>query len=110
MTQTVPPASVTPRSREGRPSPPDAANELVIIRLDGTTVTSSVPRHVTNRVVAETGVRGSAAPGNPLIEFVQWLTRQAAKGTYWLLFLLLLALIGFELARRRARRKRTSPD
>jgi hypothetical protein len=34
-----------------------------------------------------------------------WLTRLAAKGTYWLLLLLLVALIGFELARRRARRK-----
>jgi prepilin-type N-terminal cleavage/methylation domain-containing protein/prepilin-type processing-associated H-X9-DG protein len=110
MTPTVPPAGVTPRSREGRLATPDGANELVIIRLDGTTVTSSVPRHVTNRVVAETGVQVSPASGNPLIEFVQWLTRRAAKGTYWLLLLLLAALIAFELARRRARRNRKSPD
>lgn len=80
---------------------------VLVTRLDGTVVTSTVPRRVTNGVGA-VDPRSSVESGavSPLIEFVQWVTRVAARGTYWLLFLLLLALLAFEFARRRARQKR----
>ena len=80
---------------------------MVVTRLDGTVVTSSVPYQVTNSL-ADTGQRSTVAleTTNPFIQFVQWLTQLSARGTYWLLFLLLLALIAFEIARRRSRRQR----
>ena len=98
--------------RASRPLNGNAADALVIVtRLDGTFTTSAIPRAATNRWDTE-----SAGPGevsrtdNPFIEFVQWLTRASAKVTYWLLCLLLLALVAFEIARRRAQRKRRTGD
>jgi hypothetical protein len=80
---------------------------MVVTRLDGTVVTSSVPQSITNSFADDAqAVASQRETTNPLIEFVQWLTRLSARGTYWLLFLLLLALAGFEIARRRAQRKR----
>ena len=80
---------------------------MVVTRLDGTVVTSSVPQSVTSSFADD--AQAAAPPhetANPLIEFIRWLTQLSARGTYWLLLLLLLALIGFEMARRRAQRKR----
>jgi hypothetical protein len=48
-----------------------------------------------------------ASAVNPLSEFIRWLAFQAARGTYWLL---LLALLAFELARRRGQRKRKNAN
>lgn len=84
---------------------------VVYTRLDGSFVTSSAPRKVTNGA----GDRAHVVPyatnaKDPLMEFVGWLTRMAARGTYWLLLMLLVALIGFELARRRAKRKRRAVE
>jgi prepilin-type processing-associated H-X9-DG protein len=94
-----------PALRGERDSGGSRSEPVVYTRLDGTVVTSTVPRQVTNRF-ASAGVEAPPPAGHPFMDFVQWVTRLAAKGTYWLLLLLLVALIGFELARRRARRKR----
>lgn len=109
-TNSAPSASLP--SFPNRPASPGTrgtADErsVLVTRLDGTVVTSNVPRRVTS-VMGAADPRSSVESGtaSPLIEFVQWLTRVAARGTYWLLFLLLLALLAFEFARRRARRKR----
>lgn len=107
--------SSAPRSgdRIRRSGRADAGDErvMVVTRLDGTVVTSAVPQKVTNAVMAKAGMPAVAGETtNPFIELVQWLTHVSARGTYWLLFLLLLALIAFELARRRAQRKRNSAD
>ena len=96
-------------NRPASPGPREAADKrsVLVTRLDGTVVTSTVPRRVTSGVGAvdpRSAVESGAV--SPWIEFVQWVTRVAARGTYWLLFLLLLALLAFEFARRRARRKR----
>jgi prepilin-type N-terminal cleavage/methylation domain-containing protein len=85
---------------------------IVVTRLDGTMVTSSVPQQVMNAIPGKAEIvpmKGETTT-NPIIEFVQWLAHVSARGTYWLLFLLLLALIAFEIARRRAQRKRKSID
>ncbi len=88
-----------------------ANDRVVVTRLDGTFTTSSMPSVVPNRRTGESaGSAGDLNSDNPVIEFVQWLIRMSAKGTYWLLALLLLALVGFEMARRRARRKRSGAD
>lgn len=80
-------------------------NVIVIARLDGTFATSSVTRAASNGVAESRDLRPPVEPGNPLLEFVKWLAHQSVRGTYWLLLALLLALIAFELVRRRARRK-----
>jgi prepilin-type N-terminal cleavage/methylation domain-containing protein/prepilin-type processing-associated H-X9-DG protein len=92
-------------SRAGRDSGESPTENVVFTRLDGTIVTSTVPRQATNRYLSA-GAEAMAPADNPFMDLVQWLTRLAAKGTYWLLLLLLVALFGFELARRRARKKR----
>jgi prepilin-type N-terminal cleavage/methylation domain-containing protein/prepilin-type processing-associated H-X9-DG protein len=80
---------------------------VLITLLDGTVITSSLPREVTNAAASNGAAEGGIVfSGNPLLELAEWLTRHAARYTYWLLLLLLAALIAFELARRRARRKR----
>ena len=103
-----PPASVGVPSHPGRSINRSLVEDtLVVTRLDGTIVTSSIPRRVTNAVPEKgEGRQPELSNANPLIEFIRWLADKAARGTYWLLFLLLLALIAFELARRRAQRKR----
>jgi prepilin-type N-terminal cleavage/methylation domain-containing protein/prepilin-type processing-associated H-X9-DG protein len=94
------------RRRASRPS--DAGEVLILVtRLDGTIVTSTVPQTVTNEASAATLPRQeTTVTTNPVLEFVQWLARTATEHTYALLLLLLLALIAFEIARRRAERKR----
>ena len=79
---------------------------VLVTRLDGTVITSSVPRHVTNAAGFVDGKWTEEGAVSPWINFVEWLARMATRGTYWLLFLLLLSLLAFEFARRRARRKR----
>ena len=80
---------------------------MIVTRLDGTMITSAIPRTITHMVSQQ-----NASPdpekddANPLIDFIQWLANQATLGTYWLLLFLLLALIAFELARRRGQPKR----
>ncbi len=109
-TNSAPSASL-PNSlnRSATPGTRGAVDErsVLVTRLDGTVVTSTVPRQVTNSL-GVSDPRSSVELGavSPLMEFVSWLTRVAARGTYWLLFLLLVALLAFEFARRRAKRKR----
>jgi prepilin-type N-terminal cleavage/methylation domain-containing protein/prepilin-type processing-associated H-X9-DG protein len=81
--------------------------QILVTRLDGSIVTSSVPRTVTNSLAGDGNRPANEREAtNPLIAFAQWLVQISARGTYWLLFLLLLALVAFEVARRRAQRKR----
>jgi prepilin-type N-terminal cleavage/methylation domain-containing protein/prepilin-type processing-associated H-X9-DG protein len=107
-----PPASVGLPSGPGRSinfSPRE--DRVVVTRLDGTIVTSSIPPRVTNAVIEKREVpEPEMSEANPVIEFIQWLANKAVRGTYWLLFLLLLALIAFEVARRRGQRKRKDVD
>lgn len=103
----VPNSPASPRAGSSRRASASEQVPIVYTLLDGTVVTSTVPRQLTNALAVESAGHGETiSPGNPLIEFVQWLARQAARNTYWLLLLLLAALITFEVARRRARRKR----
>ena len=83
------------------------ATPLIITKLDGTIVTSTVPRALAQSARESTVPAERMNEMNPIVEFVQWLIRTAAKHTYTLLFLLLVALIAFEIARRRAQRKRS---
>ena len=104
-----PPALPGSQSQSNRPSSRSLEEQglMIVTRLDGTIITSSIPRNVTNadsQKSASPNFERNAA--NPFIEFIQWLANQATRGTYWLLLFLLLALIAFELARRRAQRKR----
>ncbi|HTD65175.1 MAG TPA: hypothetical protein VK846_01425, partial [Candidatus Limnocylindria bacterium] len=72
-------------------------NFVVFTRLDGTFATSTVPRRATNFAADQNRVeppKGNVV--DAIMEFIAWLTHKAAGGTYWLLLLLLLALIGFE--------------
>ena len=107
MTASPPPN----RTRAGN-SPGEDGNTVVFTRLDGTFATSAVPRAIPGGVVEWR----APAPvvemdtANPLIEFVEWLARKAARGTYWLLALLLVAFVAFDFARRRARRRRRGSD
>jgi len=109
--QSAPPSTAIPASgttrRRTPVNPDDELVPVIVMRLDGTVVTSTVPRHATN-VAAPAGgpPREVMFPGHPLVELAQWIARQAARYTYWLLLLLLAALVAFELARRRAQRKR----
>jgi prepilin-type N-terminal cleavage/methylation domain-containing protein len=103
--QTEQQTDSVPASRGGRDSGRSQTEPVVYTRLDGTVVTSTFPRQATNRFVSA-DVEAEAPDGNPFMDYVQRVTHLAAKGTYWLLLLLLVALIGFELARRRARKKR----
>jgi hypothetical protein len=99
----------TPRqSQRSRAATENAGSSepMIVARLDGTFVTSAVPRQATNSVAEKSRIPSEVNEGNPIVEFVAWLTHTAARGTYWLIFLLLLALIAFEIARRRAKRKR----
>jgi prepilin-type N-terminal cleavage/methylation domain-containing protein/prepilin-type processing-associated H-X9-DG protein len=91
------------REQPGRSLNPEA---MVITRLDGTTVTSSVPARAHREALDASMSEDAGDTSNPVLEFVQWLTKISAKGTYWLLLLLLLALVALEFARRRARRQR----
>jgi prepilin-type N-terminal cleavage/methylation domain-containing protein/prepilin-type processing-associated H-X9-DG protein len=101
----------SPGRIRGSGSPGERENEIVVVtRFDGTVVTSSVPRKVTNAAPSTATSGSENEPTNPIIAFLQWLTRVSASGTYWLLFLLLLALIAFEIARRRAKHKRKRID
>jgi prepilin-type processing-associated H-X9-DG protein len=101
-----PPASPGLSSQAARSINP-GLETIIGTRLDGTTVTSSIPRRLTNAVAEQSKLPPpEVSDVNPLIEFIRWLTGKSARGMYWLLFLLLLALIAFELARRRAQRKR----
>lgn len=80
---------------------------IIVTRLDGTVTTQAVPRKVSPPPTAQGFTPGEVSfPANPLLELAAWLTKTAARYTYWLLFLLLAALITLELARRRARRNR----
>jgi prepilin-type N-terminal cleavage/methylation domain-containing protein/prepilin-type processing-associated H-X9-DG protein len=81
---------------------------VVYTRLDGTLATSAPPAKVTNATAGERprGEETILTPANPLLEFGQWLTRQSARYTYWLLFLLLAVMVTLEIIRRRARRQR----
>jgi prepilin-type N-terminal cleavage/methylation domain-containing protein len=99
-------------SRRSRGTANEDENVLVLVtRLDGSVITSSVPRKTTNIIVqGRTVPPEEIAPTNPAIEFVQWLTRTATRHTYWLLLLLLLALVAYELNRRRAQRKRRAVE
>jgi prepilin-type N-terminal cleavage/methylation domain-containing protein len=93
----------------GSAAPPHSGGDaaIVVTRLDGTVVTSSVPRRVTNAFIGQDKAdNADVTTTNPIIEFARWLTREATRHTYWLVLFLLLALIAFELARRRAQRKR----
>jgi len=99
-----PSSSPNPRSGPGRQMVTDE-NMIVVTRLDGTITTSSVPRAITNVAAESRGSPPPMEPGNPLLEFIQWLARKSAHGTYWLLFALVVALITFELVRRCERRK-----
>ena len=85
-----------------------ASDEMIIVtRLDGTVTTQSIPRKVSAPTAAHGFTPGEVSfPANPLVELAAWLAKTAARYTYWLLFLLLAALITLELARRRARRNR----
>ena len=109
------PANATPSSslpnfpnRPPSSSAQGAPDERLVLvtRLDGTVITSSVPRHVTNAAGFVDGKWTEEGAVSPWINFVEWLAQMATRGTYWLLFLLLLSLLAFEFARRRARRKR----
>jgi prepilin-type N-terminal cleavage/methylation domain-containing protein/prepilin-type processing-associated H-X9-DG protein len=83
----------------------EESDPVRITLLNGTVITSNVPRTVTN-TAAE--LREPPAMelenDNPIVEFARWLTRTVTKHTYLLLLLLLAGLIAFELARRRAKR------
>ena len=106
---SLPPASPGSPSQPDRPSSRSLEEQglVMVTRLDGTIVTSSIPRNVTHPVSQKSTVPiAEVNATNPLIEFIQWLANKATRGTYWLLLLLLLALIAYELARRRAQRKR----
>ena len=86
-------------------------NRFVVTRLDGTSVTSSAPKKVTNALASSArAVSRETNVGNPLVEFIEWLGHAASRATYWLLLLLLLALIAFDLARRRAKRQPGKTD
>jgi prepilin-type N-terminal cleavage/methylation domain-containing protein len=101
------------RNRGRRQSLPNGREDipLVVTRLDGTVVTSSVPQKAVNEIRASgNAVEVEREFTSPLIAFAQWLTRASASATYWLLGLLLLALIAFEVARRRGQRKRRSRE
>ena len=103
-------APASPNSPSGRTR--DTAGRLasersvVVTRLDGSVVTSSVPRVMTN-----SGAAHSRAPDaevnaeNPFLELVESLSRKAARGRSWLM-LLLLVLLAVQWARRRAKRLR----
>jgi prepilin-type N-terminal cleavage/methylation domain-containing protein/prepilin-type processing-associated H-X9-DG protein len=98
-------ASPTQRPAAARRNHADEV-PILITKLDGTMVTSTAPHRVTNSNIASAQWREPIARTNPLLEFIEWLGRTATKHTYALLFLLLLALIAFEIARRRAERRR----
>ncbi|HWN94835.1 MAG TPA: DUF1559 domain-containing protein, partial [Methylomirabilota bacterium] len=86
---------------QGEPRP------MLVTLLNGTVVTSSVPRTATNLPSPiQVNPSQEKASGNPLVEFARWLARTATEHTYGLLLLLLGAMIAFELARRRAQRQR----
>lgn len=105
------PTAVGP-SHAGRSIKPSLVEDRVVVtRLEGTTVTSSIPRRVTNAAIEMgKGQQLEVSNPNPVIEFIRWLADKAARGAYWLLCLLLLALLAFELARRRGQRRRKNRD
>ena len=79
--------------------------------IAGAANTSSLPRSVTSSSAArDQSQHVEVKNGNPIIEFARWLVRTATEHTYLLLLLLLIGLIAFELARRRAKRKRGRSD
>jgi prepilin-type N-terminal cleavage/methylation domain-containing protein/prepilin-type processing-associated H-X9-DG protein len=101
-----PQATVPGRSFSGGSRAVGSEEMVVVTRLDGTVATQSVPRKVSAPPAAPGFTPGEVnAPVNPFIEFVDWLARKAAKHTYWLLLLLLAALIAFEISRRHSGRK-----
>ena len=104
--RSLPPPPASASMRRESPGGSNKLDSLVITRLDGTTVTSSIPVF-SDRETLDASMREEAAdPPHPLLNFVHWLTALSARGTYWLILLLLLAMVALEFARRRARRKR----
>lgn len=77
---------------------------IVYTKLDGTLATSAPPTRVTNSVSDHPMKEEILTPDHPLLELGQWISRQAARHTYWLLLLLAAILITLEIIRRRTRR------
>jgi len=78
-----------------------------VVMLDGTQISTNWPAG--KAILSDTNwtrTEVAVARPDPIIEFLQQLTRQATNHTYLLLFLLFAALIAFEVARRRSGRKR----
>jgi prepilin-type N-terminal cleavage/methylation domain-containing protein len=88
--------------------------ELVVFtRLDGTFVTSAVPRRFTNATTASTRPRPvEVEQAHPLMELVQSAAQKAQRQINWLLLILLLlvALSIWDRIRRRLRGKRRGAD
>jgi prepilin-type N-terminal cleavage/methylation domain-containing protein len=90
--------------------------ELVVFtKLDGTFVTSAVPRRYTNVTMAS--ARPPSGPmevekGHPLMEFAESTARKAQSHIHWLLLILLLmvALSIWDRIRRKLRGKRRGAD
>ena len=112
--------AVSPVGNSATPGPPNARpgrtrdavglpvveRSVIITRLDGSVVTSSVPRAVANfRAAHPRGPEAEVSAENPFLEVVESLSRKAARGRPWL-SLLLLVLLAMQWARRRARRLR----
>jgi prepilin-type N-terminal cleavage/methylation domain-containing protein/prepilin-type processing-associated H-X9-DG protein len=89
-----------------------SSDVTIFTRLDGTVVTSTVPRHFTNMATAAMKAHAAdSAPTPAVIEAVQSLARKAQRQTNWLLWLLLLmiALNILDRMRRKMRRRKVVP-
>ena len=83
---------------------------MTVVMLDGTQVSTNWPAGkaiLSNTNWTRTEV--AAAPTDPIIEFLQQMTRKASEHTYLLLLLLLVVLVAFEVARRRSGRGKRRP-
>lgn len=91
-------------ARGGRNMGENDVAPIVYTKLDGTLATSAPPTRVTNSVSDHPMKEEILTPDHPLLELGQWISRQAARHTYWLLLLLAAILITLEIIRRRTRR------
>lgn len=102
-------ASAKAENRSGNTRPGSDQETVVITRLDGTTVTSSVPRRFTNTAANPTSERQLQQEKDPpIVELAQSIVHTIERATPWL-WLLLLLLVAYRVAnsvRRRLRRRR----
>lgn len=106
------PAAAAGRGRTGRAVGTVGENMVVFARIDGTFVTSSVPRHYTNAATVARSGAAEVALSNPLVELAQSISRKASRQIHWLLLLLLVlvALSILDRIRRRLRGRRRGAD